>query len=61
MELEIGKEYYHRRLEIRVVLVGIEGNYARVEDRLGNIVLTLKTNLQPLDDWDAEDILEREG
>ena len=59
--LEIGKEYYHVRLKIRVKLVGFSGEYAKVEDRSGNIVITLKTNLRDIDTWKPEDILEREG
>ena len=50
IELEIGKEYWHKRLQIRVKLIGLRGDYAVVEDRAGNSVATLKIHLQPNND-----------
>lgn len=64
MTLIIGKNYYHKRLQIRVIVLETYINdviWVRAEDEQGNSFLTPASDLQEIFNMSMDEIIKREG
>ena len=63
MNIVIGNEYYHKRLQIRVTVLAIYPTtiWVRAENDQGNSFLTPASDLQEIVSMSGDEILKREG
>ena len=64
MSIIIGKKYYHKRLQVRVIVLETYINdviWVKAEDKQGNSFLTPASDLQEIVNMSMDEIIKREG